>query len=126
MTIKLPPSVFAVLFIVPFLNGCSVSSSIERAETSKSAFDGSVYSGKRSIINPELPGYPKYRIFHQGSTGFTQIDLIRQSAMERVRGFCADIEKRPYLIEETISTPPHILGNWPRIEIVFSCVYPLR
>lgn len=28
----------------------------------------------------------------------------------------------PYLIQETTSSPPHILGNWPRIEIVFSCV----
>jgi hypothetical protein len=32
----------------------------------------------------------------------------------------------PYLIQETTSTPPHILGNWPRIEIIFSCVKSVK
>jgi hypothetical protein len=42
--------------------------------------------------------------------------------MQRVVEFCDFKGQEPYLIEETTSKPPHILGNWPRIEIVFSCV----
>jgi hypothetical protein len=42
--------------------------------------------------------------------------------MERVVEFCGYKGQEPYLVEETTSKPPHILGNWPRIEIVFSCV----
>jgi len=42
--------------------------------------------------------------------------------MQRVVEFCKYKGLEPYLIEETTSKPPHILGNWPRIEIVFSCV----
>ena len=104
------------------LTGCAVSSTITRVETGKSAFDGAVYGGQRGIINPEITGLAKHRIFHQASTGFTSMESIRQSAMQRVKSFCSDGGKDIHLIEETTSTPPHILGNWPRIEIVFSCV----
>ena len=104
------------------LTGCAVSSTITRDETGRSAFDGAVYGGQRGIINPEITGLAKHRIFHQGSTGFTAVESVRQSAMQRVESFCSLGGKEIHLIEETTSTPPHILGNWPRIEIVFSCV----
>jgi hypothetical protein len=105
-----------------FLAGCAVSSTIEKAETGKSEFDGAIYGGKTSSINPELPGVPKHRIFHQGSTGFISVETIRNSALKRADSFCSPSGARPYLIQETTSTPPHILGNWPRIEIIFSCI----
>ncbi|MDP2028178.1 MAG: SHOCT domain-containing protein [Thiobacillus sp.] len=112
------PAFFATLLLV----GCAVSSTIEKAETGKSEFDGAIYGGKTSSINTELPGVPKHRIFHQGSTGFISVETIRNSALERAEAFCAQSGASPYLIQETTSTPPHILGNWPRIEIIFSCV----
>jgi hypothetical protein len=102
--------------------GCAVSSTIEKTDTSKSEFDGAIYGGKKSSINATIPGVEKHRIFHQGSTGFTSVETIRNSALKRAEAFCAQSDKRPHLIEETTSTPPHILGNWPRIEIIFSCV----
>ena len=83
-------NVFALVIaaITPFLlaallAGCAVSSTIEKAETGKSEFDGAVYGGKTSSINAELPGVPKHRIFHQGSTGFTSVETIRNSALKR-------------------------------------------
>jgi len=112
----------AHLLPVVLLVGCAVSSTIEKAEIGKSEFDGAIYGGKKSSINTELSGVPKHRIFHQGATGFVSVETIRNSALERADSFCAQSGKHPHLIEETISTPPHILGNWPRIEIIFSCV----
>lgn len=108
--------------LATLLAGCAVSSTIERAETGKSEFDGAVYGGKTSSINAELPGVPKHRIFHQGSTGFISVETIRNSALKRIDAFCDRSGTDSYLIQETTSTPPHILGNWPRIEIIFSCV----
>lgn len=110
-----------VLALSP-LTGCAVSSAIEKAETSESVFDGAFYGGKKSSINAALPSVPRHRIFHQGATGFVSVETIRNSALERADSFCAPSGKRPYLIEETTSTPPHALFNWPRIEIIFSCV----
>ena len=110
------------LIIIISLAGCAVSSTIERAGSSKSSFDGAVYGGKRGVINPEISGVPSYRIFHQGATGFTSVESVRRSALERATSFCAESENKIYLIDESTSTPPHILGNWPRVEIVFSCI----
>jgi hypothetical protein len=111
-----------LLLVMLLAVGCAASSTIENAETGKSEFDGAIYGGKTSSINAELPGVPKHRVFHQGSTGFTSVETIRNSAMKRVDDFCDRSGMSPYLIQETTSTPPHILGNWPRVEIIFSCV----
>jgi hypothetical protein len=105
------------------MGGCAVSSTIEDAADSESRFDKAlVYDGERKQIQKPLKGIETHRIFHQGATGFTPISAVRSSAMERVVEFCKFKGQEPYLIEETTSKPPHILGNWPRIEIVFSCV----
>lgn len=112
----------ALLISVGLLSGCAVSSTIEKADTGKSEFEGAIFGGKTSQINAPIPGAEKHRIFHQGSTGFISVETIRNSALKRADAFCAQSDKRPHLIQETTSTPPHILGNWPRIEIVFSCI----
>lgn len=112
-----------LIFLLQFVSACAVSSSIEDGETSTSEFDkAAIYNGERKNIQPPLDGVATHRIFYQGATGFTPVSAVRRSAMERVVEFCKFKGQEPYLIEETTSKPPHILGNWPRIEIVFSCI----
>jgi len=105
------------------IGACAVSSPIEGGADSKSQFDEAlIYDGERKQIQPPLPGIETHRIFHQGATGFVPVSAVRSSAMDRVVEFCKFKAQEPYIIEETTSKPPHILGNFPRIEIVFSCV----
>jgi hypothetical protein len=112
-----------LIFVALVIGACAVSSTIEEGNNGKSQFDKAlIYDGERKQIQPPLPGIDTHRIFHQGSTGFTPVSALRNSAMDRVVEFCKLKGQKPYLIEETTSKPPHILGNWPRIEIVFSCV----
>jgi len=100
-----------------------MSSTIEEGANSESRFDKAlIYDGERKQIQPPLAGVETHRIFHQGATGFTPVSAVRSSAMSRVVDFCRFKGQEPYLIEEATSKPPHILGNWPRIEILFSCV----
>jgi len=113
------------LLIFPALTlvGCAKSSSIQDASSTESQFDkAAIYDGERQQVQPALPGVETHRIFHQGSTGFTSVESVRRSAMARVVEFCKLKGDEPYIVEETTSKPPHVLGNWPRIEIVFSCV----
>lgn len=109
----------AIVFCV---GACATASPIQDARSTDSSFEGKVYDGMTTKINDALPDTEQFRIFHKGSTGFTPADAVRRSAMERVRDHCETRNLEPYLIEETASQPPHILGNWPRIEFVFSCV----
>lgn len=47
---------------------------------------------------------------------------VRDDAEQRATTFCDRKSKAMESITETTSTPPFILGNFPRIEIVFDCI----
>jgi Short C-terminal domain len=104
------------------LTACSTSSTIKKASESKSAFDDAAYEGEEFVVNNAISDEDAYRIFHQASTGFTSIQSIRNSAEKRASDFCKKQGKEMQTLRERTSSPPHILGNFPRIEIVFSCL----
>jgi hypothetical protein len=68
------------------------------------------------------PGGEAYRVFIQGATGFVSIQSVRDDAETRAKEFCANKGKEIESLSETTAKPPYILGNFPRIEIVFDCV----
>lgn len=104
------------------LTGCSVAPSIQRASDSKSAFEGAVYTGEKSVVGKSTLGVEEYRVFHQAGTGFTPISSVREYAEERANTFCARQGKAMNTISEQATTPPYVLGNFPKVEIIFSCV----
>lgn len=106
------------------MTACSTASTIKKASESKSGFDDAVYEGEESIVNNDISDEDAYRIFHQAATGFVSIQSIRGSAEKRANIFCEKQGKVMQAIRERTSSPPHILGNFPRIEIVFVCVSP--
>jgi hypothetical protein len=61
-------------------------------------------------------------VFIQGATGFVSMQSVRDDAEQRAKEFCDRKGKAMESIRETTATPPYILGNFPRIEIVFDCV----
>jgi hypothetical protein len=101
---------------------CAGSSPIQPAATTKSAFEGAVYKGATVSVHPETPGNPTYRVFVQGGSGFVSMQSVRDEAEQRATEFCNRQGKTIQSITETTATPPHILGNFPRIEIVFDCI----
>jgi hypothetical protein len=116
-----------ILFSIA-LTGCAVSGPVKSVVTSKSGFDGAAYPGVTRLIvddQAELDKYPineRYRVFEQSATGYGSIPEARDQAEPRAIEFCRAKNKKMKTLEEITSTPPHILGNWPRIEIIFTCV----
>lgn len=55
-------------------------------------------------------------------TGFVSVQSVREGAEEIASGFCGRKGKTFRGISETASKPPHILGNFPRVELTFECV----
>jgi hypothetical protein len=104
------------------ITACSVTSPIQPATTSKSGFEGAVYKGQTVAVSTGTPGATQYRIFQQGATGFVSEQSVRETAEQRATEFCDRKGKAMESITETTATPPYILGNFPRIEIVFDCV----
>jgi hypothetical protein len=117
-TPRLWPTVICALNVA----ACAVTSPIQSASTSKSAFEGAVYKGRTVIISPGTPGNPTFRVFIQGATGFVSMQSVRDDAEQRATAFCDRKGKAMQSLTETTATPPYILGNFPRIEIVFDCI----
>lgn len=113
--------------IVLALGGCAVSGQIQSVNSSRSGFDGAAYKGETRLIadEGEIKKYPdseQYRVFEQSATGYGSIPEARDQAMPRVVTFCRSKNREPKILKEETSVPPHILGNFPRIEITFVCV----
>jgi len=106
-----------LVFVAIFLNGCSTSSPIQKYSESKSYF-----SGKPTIISEAPSGVDLYRVYQQGAIGFVSIQDVRQTAEKRAVEFCERQGKTMRVVSEQLSNPPYILGNFPRIEIIFACV----
>jgi hypothetical protein len=110
------------LLLVLILAGCTTASGIQIVEKGNSGFDTAIiYKGKETILDVNENNEQEYRIFHQGASGFTPSTAVRHSAEKRAQAFCKQKNKSMKAIRERASTPPHILGNWPRIEIIFIC-----
>lgn len=113
------------LLLVAFalsIGGCAVTSPIQSAASSKSAFEGAVYKGQTVTVNPTRPGVPAYRVFIQGATGFVSMQSVRDDAEQRATAFCDRKGQVMESLTESVATPPFVLGNFPRIEIVFDCI----
>jgi hypothetical protein len=106
--------------------GCSTSGTIESTSDGESQFEGATFDGELSVVNKPTPETESHRVFHQAATGFVSVQSIRQTAERRVDDFCGRQGKSVRVLSERTSKPPHILGNFPRIEIEFECIAVVR
>jgi len=118
MTRKFAP--LGLIGIALALGGCAASSPIQRYAESESSFKNAP-----ELINHNYPEKDIYRIYHRAATGFVSIQSIRQAAEQRADDFARRQGKAFVVLGEQISQPPYILGNFPRIEIVFALINKL-
>ena len=115
------------LVAVVLLAGCAHSTAVHLASSQPSPFDSAVYGGTETVISKtNLVEVEEYRVFHQGATGFVSLNDVRNEAERRASSFCQRQDKVMRPLREIASQPPHILGNFPRIELIFSCAARLQ
>lgn len=107
--------------LIAFVAGCSTTGNILPTKDSASGFEGAVYGGETVEYQKPTLGSTEYRLFNQGATGFVSVEANRVEAESRAKQFCKDAGKQYRLLRQTKSVPPHILGNYPRVEIIFEC-----
>ncbi|QYM80704.1 SHOCT domain-containing protein [Horticoccus luteus] len=98
-------------------SGCATSSPIQRYAESESSF-----SNPPELIRNSYPARDVYRVYHRAATGFVSVQSIRAAAEQRITDFASRQGKSFVVLGERISQPPYILGNFPRIEIVFALI----
>ena len=62
-----------------------------------------------------------YMITNQAATGFSGLQGIKTDAYKRADTFCKRQTKVFHILNVTQTEPPYILGNYPRIELQFTC-----
>jgi hypothetical protein len=115
---------FFVICISIMLFSCAKTSGVVDASTSHSHFKGATYEGEFLFVNSDsFPNQKKHRIFEQGATGSVSLNSLKSKAYYSARFFCSNKKGNPRVvaISEMTSTPPHLLGNFPRYELVFIC-----
>jgi hypothetical protein len=109
------------IFGLVVLSGCAVNSSVQPVSSSTSGFDGAVYGGETVIVGKSTKGSEEYRLFQQGGTGFTQVESLKAAVYGQATNYCAKKSKTLNPVQETRSVPPHVMGNFPRFELIFEC-----
>jgi hypothetical protein len=105
------------LLVACTFGACATSTPIRRYAESKSAFNPGP-----QLMSHNVPAKEIYRIYHRASSGFNSMDGLRQDVENRASDFCERQGKSMLVLGEKSSQPPYILGNFPRIELVFGAV----
>ena len=105
------------ILLATLLSGCASSTPVQRYSESKSSFRKGP-----TLMSHSYPDSNIYRVYQRASTGFTSIAALREDVEARATTFCERQGKGMVVLGERISPPPYILGNFPRIEIVFACI----
>ena len=111
----------AITLAILALSGCASNPPVQPAASSRSGFESAVYSGETVQLEKPTPGVEAYRAFYQGGTGFVSVSGVRESVEEMATKHCARKGKAVKPLQETTSKPPHVLGNFPRVEWIFEC-----
>lgn len=112
---------FLIVMLGLFAIGCASTPPVQTAANSKSPFDAAVFSGESTQLAKATPGEESFRAYYQGGSGFVSLSSVRETVEDMATKHCARQDKNVRLIQERTSAPPHILGNFPRVEWVFEC-----
>jgi hypothetical protein len=116
-------TLFTLLILTSIcVGGCAENSAVLRANESKSFFDGAVYEGENKILAEDTTGSEQYRVFQQGATGFISLQTVREEVEQKAFRYCENMGMSLKVLQERTSVPPHILGNYPRAELLFVCL----
>ena len=112
----------ALILLAAALAGCASTTPVQPTSMSKSGFDGAVFSGETVTLDKPTPGEDSYRAFQQAATGFVSLASVRSTVEEMAVAHCDRKGKAMHGLSEQAAKPPFILGNFPRVELVFECV----
>jgi len=63
-----------------------------------------------------------YRAYRKASTGFTTMTTTQRKLEKEIRDFAKKKGKAFIILGSQYAKPPYILGNYPRMEIIFVLV----
>jgi hypothetical protein len=109
--------VLKLAIVIIFFSGCATTTPIQKYSESISKFNVPPRLMSHNFSDNDI-----YRNYQRAATGFTSIESLRYDVEKRAELFASRQNKSIIVLGERISEPPYILGNFPRIEIVFALI----
>jgi hypothetical protein len=98
-----------------FLGACASSRPIQRVSESESTF-----KTPPVVMSHNYPERDVYRVYQRAATGFVPINSVRYAAEERAETFARRQGRGMVVLGDKVASPPYILGNFPRVEVIFA------
>jgi len=117
MKTKTPTLLTIASLMSILIAGCAYDTPVQRYSESKSHFHK-----PPEIMSHNYPDKDVYRIFQQGATGFVPISSIREDLEAQAERFATRQGKSIVILGSNMSKPPYILGNFPRMELIFAVI----
>jgi len=67
-------------------------------------------------------GPDTFMVSRQAATGFSGLGTLKADAFQEANQYCASQNKHIRVVNTSESSPPYVLGNFPRAEIQFMCL----
>lgn len=108
-------SLLLSLLPILLLASCAPSTPVQRVSESKSHFNP-----PPQVMSHNYPAKDVYRVYQRGGSGFVPINSVRNAAEERAETFARRQGRHMVILGDKIAYPPYILGNFPRVEVIFA------
>ena len=69
-------------------------------------------------------GSGMYMVSRQAATGFSGMGTLTADAMREANDFCTAQKLTSKILSTNEAKPPYILGNFPKVDLQFTCVEP--
>jgi len=67
-------------------------------------------------------GQDTYMVSRQAATGFSGSGTLKSEAFQEANEYCTNLGKSIQVVNTSESSPPYVLGNFPKAEIQFMCL----
>jgi hypothetical protein len=78
-------------------------------------------SGCAATSNITPMGRDTFLMTKQAATGFPGLGNMKAEVLTEANAYCAQSKKTMEVVNTSESRPPFILGNYPRVEVQFTC-----
>lgn len=67
-------------------------------------------------------GPDTFMVSRQAATGFSGLGTLKADAFQEANKYCLSQNKHIRVVNTSESSPPYVLGNFPRAEVQFMCL----
>jgi hypothetical protein len=81
-----------------------------------------VVSGCASNSGVVPIGPDTFMVSRQAATGFSGLGTLKADAFQEANQYCIKQNKNIRVVNTSESSPPYVMGNFPRAEVQFMCL----